>query len=149
MIAERLRQLDVLRGFVSGQLPALAIDLVFAVLFLLALFAINVLLGLVAVLAIPVLVAVSLADPSRPAAARRRLFQALAAKSSALTETVANAATVKALGLEAEVEKRWQARVEQRGGRQLPRRPARQHRRLRLDQPASPRPAGHRAGRRA
>jgi ABC-type bacteriocin/lantibiotic exporter with double-glycine peptidase domain len=30
-----------------------------------------------------------------------------------LTETVANAATIKALGLEAEVEKRWQARVEQ------------------------------------
>ena len=49
--------------------------------------------------------------------AQRRLadenFQALAAKSSTLTETVANAATIKALGLEAEVEKRWQARVEQ------------------------------------
>jgi ABC-type bacteriocin/lantibiotic exporter with double-glycine peptidase domain len=30
-----------------------------------------------------------------------------------LSETVANAATIKALGLEAEVEKRWQARVEQ------------------------------------
>jgi ABC-type bacteriocin/lantibiotic exporter with double-glycine peptidase domain len=37
----------------------------------------------------------------------------LAAKSSTLTETVANAATIKALGLEGEVERRWQARVEQ------------------------------------
>ena len=112
VIAERLRQLDVLRGFVSGQLPTLAIDLVFAVLFLLALFAINGLLGVVAVLAIPLLVAV----PVLTHRALRRFadesFQALAAKSSALTETVANAATVKALGLEAEVEKRWQARVE-------------------------------------
>ncbi|HEY2875691.1 MAG TPA: peptidase domain-containing ABC transporter [Reyranella sp.] len=112
VIAERLRQLDVLRGFVSGQLPTLTIDLVFAVLFLLALFAINVLLGVVAVLAIPLLVVV----PVLTHRALRRFadesFQALAAKSSALTETVANAATVKALGLEAEVEKRWQARVE-------------------------------------
>src|SRR5207245_13824 len=40
-------------------------------------------------------------------------FQALAAKTSTLTETVTNAATIKALGLEAEVERRWQARVEQ------------------------------------
>ena len=64
-------------------------------------------------LAIPMLVGVSLATHR----AQRRLtdenFQALAAKSSTLTETVANAATIKALGLEAEVEKRWQARVEQ------------------------------------
>ncbi|HEY4166346.1 MAG TPA: ABC transporter transmembrane domain-containing protein, partial [Reyranella sp.] len=111
VIAERLRQLDVLRGFVSGQLPTLAIDLVFAVLFLLALFAINALLGWVTVLAIPLLVAM----PVLTHRALRRLadesFQALAAKSSALTETVANAATVKALGLEAEVEKRWLTRV--------------------------------------
>ncbi|MGE5150054.1 MAG: peptidase domain-containing ABC transporter, partial [Rhodospirillaceae bacterium] len=111
-IAERLRQLEVLRGFVAGQLPALAIDLVFAVLFLFALFAINAALGLVAVLAIPLLLAV----PMVTHRALRRLadesFQALAAKSSALAETVANAATVKSLGLEAEVEKRWQARVE-------------------------------------
>src|SRR5258707_545665 len=41
------------------------------------------------------------------------VMAALAPKSSTLTETVANAATIKALGLEAEVERRWQARVEQ------------------------------------
>ena len=113
VIAERLRQLDVLRAFFTGQLPVLAIDLAFVVLFLGATFAISPTLGLVAVLAIPVLIGVSLATHR----AQRRLadetFQALAAKSSMLTETVANAATIKALGLEAEVEKRWQARVEQ------------------------------------
>ncbi|HZY55021.1 MAG TPA: peptidase domain-containing ABC transporter, partial [Reyranella sp.] len=112
VIAERLRQLEVLRGFVSGQLPALAIDLVFAVLFLLALFAINALLGLVAMLAIPLLVAVPVLTHRTLRRLADESFQALAAKSSALTETVANAATVKALGLEAEVEKRWRARVE-------------------------------------
>ena len=72
VIAERLRQLDVLRGFVAGQMPALAIDLVFAGLFLPALFAINATLGMVAVLAIPILVAVSVLTPPRAAAAGRR-----------------------------------------------------------------------------
>jgi HlyB family type I secretion system ABC transporter len=113
VIAERLRQLDVLRGFFTGQMPVLAIDLLFVAIFMVATFAISATLGLVALLAVPVLVAVSLAGHR----AQRRLadenFQALAAKSSTLTETVANAATIKALGLEAEVERRWQARVEQ------------------------------------
>ena len=41
VIAERLRQLDVLRAFFTGQLPVLAIDLAFVVLFLGATFAID------------------------------------------------------------------------------------------------------------
>jgi len=113
VIAERLRQLDVLRGFFTGHMPVLAIDLCFVALFLAATFLVSVTLGFVTLLALPVLVVVSLAGHR----AQRRLadetFQALAAKSSTLTETVANAGTIKALGLEAEVEKRWQARVEQ------------------------------------
>jgi HlyB family type I secretion system ABC transporter len=113
VIVERLRQLDVLRSFFTGQMPVLAIDIAFVALFLAATFAISATLGMVAAAAIPFLVGVSLATHR----AQRRLaddsFQALAAKSSTLTETVANAATIKALGLEAEVEKRWQARVEQ------------------------------------
>lgn len=113
VIAERLRQLDVLRGFFTGQMPMLAIDLAFVALFLGATFVISTTLGLVAVCAVPVLVGVSLATHR----AQRRLadesFQALAAKSSTLAETVTNAATIKSLGLEAEVEKRWQAKVEQ------------------------------------
>lgn len=113
VIAERLRQLDVLRSFFTGQMPALAIDIAFVALFLVATFAISATLGTIATLAIPVLIGVSLATHR----AQRRLaeenFQALAAKGSTLSETVANAVTIKALGLEAEVEKRWQARVEQ------------------------------------
>ena len=113
VIAERLRQLDVLRSFFTGQMPVLAIDIVFVALFLAATFAISPLLGAIAALAIPVVIGVSLATHR----AQRRLadenFQALAAKSSTLAETVANAATIKTLGLEPEIEKRWQARVEQ------------------------------------
>src|SRR4029453_11853978 len=82
-------------------------------LFLAATFFISPVLGAVAALAIPVLIGVSLATHR----AQRRLagenFQALAARAPAPAETGANAATIKTLGLEAEVEKRWQARVEQ------------------------------------
>jgi len=96
VIAERLRQLDILRAFFTGQMPALAIDLAFVALFLAATFAISATLGLIAVLAVPVLVGVSLATHR----AQRRLadesFQAFAAKSSSLSETVANAVTIKA-----------------------------------------------------
>jgi ABC-type bacteriocin/lantibiotic exporter with double-glycine peptidase domain len=110
-IAEQLRQLDVLRGFFTGQMPSLAIDLAFVVLFLGALFAISPVLGTVASAAVPLLVGVSVVTHR----AQRRLadesFKALAAKGSALAETLANAATVKALGLEAEVENRWQQRA--------------------------------------
>jgi ABC-type bacteriocin/lantibiotic exporter with double-glycine peptidase domain len=113
VIAERLRQLDVLRAFFTGQMPALAIDLAFVALFLAAACAVSATLGLITAAAIPMLIGVSLATHR----AQRRLadenFQALAAKASTLTETVANAQTIKALGLEAEVERRWQARVEQ------------------------------------
>lgn len=113
IIAERLRQLDVLRNFFTGQMPVLAIDLAFVALFLVATFVISATLGLVAALAIPVLVGVSLATHRTQRRLADENFQALAAKSSTLAETVANAATIKALGLEAEVEKRWRARVEQ------------------------------------
>ena len=98
VIVERLRQLDVLRSFFTGQMPVLAIDIAFVVLFLAATFAISATLGMVATAAIPILVGVSLASHR----AQRRLadesFQALAAKSSTLTETVANAATIVTTG---------------------------------------------------
>ncbi len=113
VIAERLRQLDVLRGFFTGQMPVLAIDIAFVVLFLGATFALSGTLGMVTALAIPVVIGVSLATHRTQRRLAEESFQALSAKSSTLTETVANAATIKALGLEAEIEKRWQARVEQ------------------------------------
>jgi ABC-type bacteriocin/lantibiotic exporter with double-glycine peptidase domain len=120
IIAERLRQLDVLRNFLTGQMPVLAIDIAFVALFLAATFAISATLGSVAALAIPVLVCVSLATHR----AQRRLaeenFQALAAKSSTLAETVANAATIKTLGLEAELRSAGRRGSSNRPGRAVP-----------------------------
>src|SRR4029077_4281051 len=55
VIVERLRQLDVLRSFFTGQMPVLAIDIAFVALFLAATFAISATLGMVATAAIPIL----------------------------------------------------------------------------------------------
>lgn len=112
-IAEQLRQLDVLRGFLTGQLPALVVDVAFALLFLAATFALDTTLGLVAMAGVAFVLGVSLAARG----SQRRLadegFRTQAAKSSTLSEAIAHVVTVKTLGLEAEVERRWQARVEQ------------------------------------
>ncbi|WP_395708262.1 peptidase domain-containing ABC transporter [Reyranella sp.] len=113
IVAEQLRQLDVLRGFLTSQLPALAIDIVFALLFLGATFALDTTLGLVASLAVALMLALSLATQRSQRRLADESFRAQAAKSSALSEAIANMVTVKAVGIEAEIERRWQVRVEQ------------------------------------
>ena len=113
IIAERLRQLDVMRNFFTGQMPALAIDILFVALFLAVTFAINFVIGMVTLVTIPLIIGISVLTHNVQKRLVDENFVALAAKSSTLTETVNNAATIKALGLESEVEKRWQARVAQ------------------------------------
>lgn len=113
VVAERLRQLDVLRGFLTGQLPALAIDVAFALLFLAATFVLDATLGLVATLAVVLMLGVSFAARKNQRRLADESFQAQAAKSSTLSEAITNIVTIKTLGLEAEIGRRWQARVEQ------------------------------------
>ncbi|MGE0151811.1 MAG: peptidase domain-containing ABC transporter [Reyranellaceae bacterium] len=111
LIAERLRQLDVLRNFFTGQMPVLIIDLVFVAMFVAAIFLINTLMGWITVAAIPFFVLLSWLSHRGQRDIINQNFMALAAKGSALSETVNNAVTVKSLGLESEIEKRWQGRV--------------------------------------
>ncbi|MCW5744726.1 MAG: peptidase domain-containing ABC transporter [Alphaproteobacteria bacterium] len=113
VIAERLRQLDTLRAFFTGQMPALIIDLGFASIFLGAIFAINWPIGLFVLLAAPLFAGISLLARGAQKRHIDESFHALAAKNSALNEVVNNAGTIKALGLEPEMERRWGARVAQ------------------------------------
>ncbi|MFO1081690.1 MAG: peptidase domain-containing ABC transporter [Reyranellaceae bacterium] len=112
-IIERLRQLDVLRSFCTGQMPVLAMDLAFVALFLAATLAIDLRLGLVAVVALAAILGLSLIAQRSLRPLAERSFHALAARSSGLVETVANALTIKALGLEADIERAWQQRSEE------------------------------------
>ncbi|MEZ5670376.1 MAG: peptidase domain-containing ABC transporter [Alphaproteobacteria bacterium] len=110
-ISERLRQLDTIRNFFTGQMPMTVVDLAFVSIFLIALFFISPIFAALALGAIPLFVLLSLMFHKKQKALIEHSFAALAAKSSALNETVNNAVTIKSLGLESDVERRWEGRL--------------------------------------
>ena len=111
LITERVRQLDTIRAFFTGQMPLVIADLLFVSLFLIALFAISPLLGFIVLAVMPVFILISAAFHQRQRRLNEQNFLGQAAKASALNETVANALTVKGLGLESEIERRWNHRL--------------------------------------
>ncbi|HFD15657.1 MAG TPA: peptidase domain-containing ABC transporter, partial [Rhodospirillales bacterium] len=108
-LLERLRQLDQLRSFLTGNLPLFLVDLAFVGLFLGALFLLNGTLGLVTLAALPLFALLSWLGHRRQARHlllhRRRVVD----KNTTVWEAVANALTVKALGIEPEIERRFRA----------------------------------------
>ena len=111
LISERLRQLETIRSFFTGQMPLVLVDLAFVFVFLLALVAVHTTMALIVLCAIPVFLIISVAFHRAQKKLVEENFEALAAKTSTLAETVANAVTVKSLGLESEIEKRWGSRL--------------------------------------
>jgi len=110
-MAERVRQLDTIRGFFTSQMPLHIVDLAFSALFLAALFFIHPTMAFVALAAAPFMVGVALLLHRRQLKLINETFEAQAAKTSALNETINNALTVKSLALEPEMEKRWEGRL--------------------------------------
>ena len=110
-IMERLRQLDQLRLFFTGQMPLLLVDLAFVGLFLTVLFFLDVRLGAITLAAIPPFLLLSFLAKDRHQTLTEAGFKASAAKASCLNETVSQAVTVKALGLEPEMEQRFKQRL--------------------------------------
>lgn len=111
VISERMRQLDSIRNFFTGQMPLVIVDLLFVFVFLGALLLIEPLIALVVAVALPVFIALSVATHGRQKKLTEQNFLGQAAKASALHETMANALTVKSLGLESEIERRWDHRL--------------------------------------
>jgi HlyB family type I secretion system ABC transporter len=110
-IMERLRQLDQLRLFFTSQMPLLLVDLAFVGIFLTVLFFLDLRLGLITAAAIPLFLLLSLLAKGRHQTLTEASFKAAAAKASALNESVSQAMTVKALGLEPEMEQRFKQRL--------------------------------------
>jgi ABC-type bacteriocin/lantibiotic exporter with double-glycine peptidase domain len=102
-MVEQLRQVDNLRLFFTGQVPLLWVDLGFVVLFVGVIALLAPPLALVTVGAIPILLLSSAWAGRRQRRVMHDGFQAAAEKASAVGETVSNALTIKALGLEAEM----------------------------------------------
>ncbi len=61
VVAERVRQLETIRQFFTGQMPMLLVDLVFVVVFLGALYYLSPIIGQVVAAAIPVFIAITAA----------------------------------------------------------------------------------------
>ncbi len=108
MIAERLRQLETLRQFFTGATPMALADLAFVFIFVLAQFYIDVRMGMVLIVVMPLFVLLSFFTHKSQKNLLDQSFQAMAAKASVMTETANNALTIKSLGLEPEIEKRWE-----------------------------------------
>ncbi|MFO0998052.1 MAG: peptidase domain-containing ABC transporter [Alphaproteobacteria bacterium] len=111
LISERLRQLDTIRAFFTGQMPVVLVDVCFMFLFVGTLLFISPMLGVITIAAIPIFLLISVAFHRLQKGLAEKNFAALAAKTSTLTETVTNALTIKSLGLESEMEKRWGGRL--------------------------------------
>lgn len=110
-IMERLRQLDQLRLFFTSQMPLLLVDLAFVGVFLVVLFFLDLRLGAITLAAIPVFLLLSFLAQGRHRELTEAGFKAAAAKASSIGETVSQALTVKALGLEPEMEQRFKQRL--------------------------------------
>ncbi|MEM8949194.1 MAG: ABC transporter transmembrane domain-containing protein, partial [Pseudomonadota bacterium] len=110
-IMERLRQLDQLRLFFTSQMPLLLVDLAFVGVFLVVLFFLDVRLGAITLAAIPLFLLLSFLAKGRHQELTETGFKAAAAKASSLNETVSQSMTVKALGLEPEMEQRFKQRL--------------------------------------
>ena len=110
-ILERLRQLDQLRNFFTSQMPLLLVDLGFVGIFLAVLFFLDWRLGAITFAAIPLFLLLSFMAKGKHYQLTEAGFKAAAAKASCLGETVSQALTVKALGLEPEMEQRFKQRL--------------------------------------
>lgn len=112
-ILERTRQLDNVRQFFTSQMPLLLVDLAFVGVFVAVLFYLDMRLGLIVLAAMPLFWLLSMLARHRQRSLVEAGFQAAAAKASSLGEAVSQALTVKALGLEPEMERRFKEKLAQ------------------------------------
>lgn len=106
-IAERVRQLDTVRHFFTGSVPALMVDLGFAGIYLGIVLFISWPVGLAAVAALPLFAAISMLARRSHSGRLDADLRTRAARHSMMAEIIGNALTVKALGLEREMARRW------------------------------------------
>ena len=110
-MVERLRQVEPIRTFFTSQMPLVLVDLGFSLLFVAAVFALDTRLGITVLLAVPPFFILSWVAHRRQSMLLRAHFRAQATKAAAMGETVSNALTVKYLGLEPEMERRFEKRL--------------------------------------
>ena len=111
VMAERIRQLDTVRAFFTSQLPVQIVDVGFTLVFLAVMFFIHPAMAFLTLAVAPFMVGVAVLLHWRQMRLIKNIFEAQAAKASALNESINNALTVKSLALEPEMERRWESRL--------------------------------------
>ena len=109
--ANRLREFESLREFVSSATVVALVDLPFLLLFLIALWFIGGSLALIPALAIPAVVLIGLTMQLKLRNAANRGAEESAQKHSILIETLTALDTVKTFNLEGRMQKRWEDSV--------------------------------------
>ena len=107
-VLERVRQTDQLRQFLTGHLPLVIVDLAFVGLFLAVLVALTPGLALVTAAAMPAFALLSIMAHRIQATHQRDHHRAAAAKAATLVEAVSQVLTVKCLGLEPDMQRRYE-----------------------------------------
>lgn len=107
----RIRELENIRNFLTGQALFSAIDLFFIVIFIAVLFLYSSFLALITIVSIPVYVFITLL--LRPAIKKRidDKFYASASSQQFLVETVVGAQTIKASAVEPSFRQQWEERL--------------------------------------
>src|SRR5262249_32090127 len=103
----RVRELENIRNFLTGQALTAVIDLFFSVVFLAVMFAYSVRLTLIVVISLPVYAAISITVNPMLRARLNDKFARSADNQAFLVETVSGAETVKAMAVEPQFTRRW------------------------------------------
>ncbi|MCX8980957.1 type I secretion system permease/ATPase [Citrobacter portucalensis] len=107
----RIRELENIRNFLTGQALFSAIDLFFIIIFIAVLFIYSSFLAMITVISIPVYVLITML--LRPAIKKRidDKFYASASSQQFLVETVVGAQTIKASAVEPSFRRQWEERL--------------------------------------
>ncbi len=103
----RVRELESIRGFLTGNALTLVLDVIFSVVFIAVMFAYSVPLTLIVLVSLPLYVTLSLAIVPVLRSRLNEKFARGAENQSLLVETVSGIETVKASALEPSLARRW------------------------------------------
>lgn len=108
---ERVRQLDTVRAFLTGEMPLLLVDLVFSIIGFGVLIVIDWRIGLTVLAVVPLFAGLSFLGDKAQRRLNEESYEAAAARASTLNEVIHAALTLKAMGAEALMERRLGDRV--------------------------------------
>jgi len=106
-VTEHLRQVDTIRTFLTGEAPILLVDFFFAAVMTAILFIVDWHIGLLVAFFLPLFVLISFAFDSTQSKLEQQQHQTGVSKSSLINEIIRNAVTIKAIGLEPEMQARF------------------------------------------